>query len=43
MICALPAAKRSLRRVQHDLYYIENWLILFDLYIVLRMLAHLWE
>jgi lipopolysaccharide/colanic/teichoic acid biosynthesis glycosyltransferase len=25
-----------LRRVEHDLYYIENWSILFDLYIVLR-------
>jgi Undecaprenyl-phosphate glucose phosphotransferase len=24
------------RRVEHDLYYIENWSILFDLYIVLR-------
>ena len=22
------------RRVEHDLYYIENWSILFDLYIV---------
>jgi Undecaprenyl-phosphate glucose phosphotransferase len=24
------------RRVEHDLYYIENWSVLFDLYIVLR-------
>jgi len=24
------------RRVEHDLYYIENWSILFDLYILLR-------
>jgi lipopolysaccharide/colanic/teichoic acid biosynthesis glycosyltransferase len=24
------------RRVEHDLYYIENWSILFDLYIVWR-------
>jgi Undecaprenyl-phosphate glucose phosphotransferase len=24
------------RRVEHDLYYIENWSLLFDLYIVLR-------
>jgi Undecaprenyl-phosphate glucose phosphotransferase len=24
------------RRIEHDLYYIENWSILFDLYIVLR-------
>ena len=27
---------KILRRVEHDLYYIENWSILFDLYIVLR-------
>jgi lipopolysaccharide/colanic/teichoic acid biosynthesis glycosyltransferase len=24
------------RRVEHDLYYIENWSVLFDLYILLR-------
>jgi Undecaprenyl-phosphate glucose phosphotransferase len=24
------------RRVEHDLYYIENWSVLFDLYIILR-------
>jgi Undecaprenyl-phosphate glucose phosphotransferase len=24
------------RRIEHDLYYIENWSLLFDLYIVLR-------
>ena len=23
------------RRVEHDLYYIENWSVLFDLYIVM--------
>ena len=28
--------EKILRRVEHDLYYIENWSILFDLYIVLR-------
>jgi Undecaprenyl-phosphate glucose phosphotransferase len=27
--------EKILRRVEHDLYYIENWSILFDLYIVL--------
>ena len=24
------------KRVEYDLYYIENWSVLFDLYIVLR-------
>ena len=28
--------EKILRRVEHDLYYIENWSILFDFYIVLR-------
>ena len=28
--------EKILRRVEHDLYYIENWSILLDLYIVLR-------
>jgi Undecaprenyl-phosphate glucose phosphotransferase len=28
--------EKILRRVEHDLYYIENWSILFDLYIVLH-------
>jgi Undecaprenyl-phosphate glucose phosphotransferase len=28
--------EKILRRVEHDLFYIENWSILFDLYIVLR-------
>jgi len=28
--------EKILRRVEHDLYYIENWSIVFDLYIVLR-------
>ena len=23
-------------RVEHDLYYIENWSVLFDLYILMR-------
>jgi lipopolysaccharide/colanic/teichoic acid biosynthesis glycosyltransferase len=27
------------RRVEHDLYYIENWSVLFDLYIVLRTVS----
>ena len=26
--------KRSRSRVEYDLYYIENWSVLFDLYIV---------
>ena len=26
--------RRSRRRVEHDLYYIENWSVLFDLYIL---------
>ena len=34
---AKPTASEKIqRRVEHDLYYIENWSILFDLYIVLR-------
>jgi Undecaprenyl-phosphate glucose phosphotransferase len=28
--------EKILRRVEHDLYYIENWSILFDLYIAVR-------
>ena len=24
------------KRIQHDLYYIKNWTIMFDLYIILR-------
>jgi Undecaprenyl-phosphate glucose phosphotransferase len=28
--------EKILHRVEHDLYYIENWSILFDLYILLR-------
>ena len=26
--------RRSSSRVEHDLYYIENWSVLFDLYIL---------
>ncbi len=28
--------EKILRRTEHDLYYIENWSLLFDLYIILR-------
>jgi Undecaprenyl-phosphate glucose phosphotransferase len=28
--------EKILKRVEHDLYYIENWSVFFDLYIVLR-------
>jgi Undecaprenyl-phosphate glucose phosphotransferase len=32
----LNAAVKLQRRVEHDLYYIENWSLLFDIYILLR-------
>ncbi len=28
--------EKILKRVEHDLYYIENWSVLFDLYILLK-------
>jgi Undecaprenyl-phosphate glucose phosphotransferase len=28
--------EKIIRRIEHDLYYIENWSLLFDIYIVLR-------
>jgi lipopolysaccharide/colanic/teichoic acid biosynthesis glycosyltransferase len=28
--------EKILRRIEHDLYYIENWSLLFDIYVVLR-------
>ena len=27
---------KILRRLEHDLYYIENWSVIFDLYILAR-------
>jgi Undecaprenyl-phosphate glucose phosphotransferase len=32
----LDTAEKLQHRVEHDLYYIENWSLLFDLYILLR-------
>jgi Undecaprenyl-phosphate glucose phosphotransferase len=32
----LDTAEKLQQRVEHDLYYIENWSLLFDLYILLR-------
>ncbi|HVY56384.1 MAG TPA: undecaprenyl-phosphate glucose phosphotransferase [Xanthobacteraceae bacterium] len=32
----LDTAEKLQRRVEHDLYYIENWSLLFDCYILLR-------
>lgn len=31
----IDAAEKIQKRIEHDLYYIENWSILFDLYIVI--------
>jgi lipopolysaccharide/colanic/teichoic acid biosynthesis glycosyltransferase len=28
--------EKILKRVEYDLYYIENWSVLFDLYILLK-------
>jgi polysaccharide biosynthesis protein PslA len=33
--------EKLVRRLEHDLYYIENWSVLFDLYILLRTLPSL--
>ncbi len=32
----INTAEKLQRRVEHDLYYIENWSLLFDLYILMR-------
>jgi lipopolysaccharide/colanic/teichoic acid biosynthesis glycosyltransferase len=31
--------EKAVRRVEHDLYYIENWSLLFDLRIILRTIG----
>ena len=31
-----PIRKKIQKRVEHDLYYIENWSVLFDLVILLK-------
>jgi len=34
---ARPTPRRKIqKRVEHDLYYIENWSVLFDLYILAK-------
>lgn len=35
--------EKLVRRLEHDLYYIENWSVLFDLYILLRTLPSLFS
>jgi Undecaprenyl-phosphate glucose phosphotransferase len=35
----LRTVEEAVRRVEHDLYYIENWSLLFDLWIILRTLG----
>ncbi len=32
---------KLLRRLEHDLYYIENWSVLFDLYVIIRTIPAL--
>jgi polysaccharide biosynthesis protein PslA len=32
---------KFLRRLEHDLYYIENWSVLFDLYVLIRTIPAL--
>ncbi len=36
---SLDTLEKAVRRVEHDLYYIENWSLLFDLRIIARTVA----
>jgi Undecaprenyl-phosphate glucose phosphotransferase len=35
----LDSVEKAVRRVEHDLYYIENWSLLFDLWIIVRTIG----
>ncbi len=35
----LDTLEKAVRRVEHDLYYIENWSLLFDLWIIVRTIG----
>jgi len=35
----LDSVEKAVRRVEHDLYYIENWSLLFDLLIIVRTIG----
>ncbi|MEK6637143.1 MAG: undecaprenyl-phosphate glucose phosphotransferase [Pseudomonadota bacterium] len=35
--------EKLVRRLEHDLYYIENWSVMFDLYIIVRTLPSLFS
>jgi lipopolysaccharide/colanic/teichoic acid biosynthesis glycosyltransferase len=36
--CEIDCVDKARRRVEHDIYYIEHWSLLFDLRIMLRTL-----